>query len=169
MSIGPGRAAWSEAVDAVLKKLEAGIEAFHADRIAEARSEFEAVIASGTESRLTSRAGDYLAACDRAEASKDGKGNDPFLEAVVARNDGDLEDALEICTAGSRTRDGRFVYLASCIRALLGETEPALNSLEKAVELDPTNRVRAFHDADFASLNEDERFLSLVHDQSDGG
>lgn len=169
MSNGAGQEARSESLDGALKKLEAGIELFHADRIAEARSEFEAVIAAGAESRLTSRAGDYLAACDRAEASKDGKVNDAFLEAVMTRNDGDLEGALKICTAGSRTRDGRFVYLASCIRALQGETEPALDSLAKAVELDPTNRVRAFHDADFASLNEDERFLSLVHDHSDGG
>ena len=163
MSSGAGR----EAVDIALKKLEAGIELFHADRIAEARPEFEAVVAAGAESQLTSRAGDYLAACDRVEASKDGKGNDAFLEAVVARNDGDLESAQTICTAGSRARDGRFVYLASCLRALLGETESALDSLAKAVELDPTNRVRAFHDADFASLNDDERFLSLVHDHSD--
>lgn len=167
MSSGAGQEARSESVNAALKKLESGIELFHADRIAEARSEFEAVIATGAESRLTSRAGDYLAACDRVEASKDGKGDDAFLEAVMARNDGDLESALKICTAGSRTRDGRFVYLASCIRALLGETEPALDSLAKAVELDPTNRVRAFHDADFATLNDDERFLSLVHDHSD--
>ncbi|MCY3590792.1 MAG: hypothetical protein OXH32_04055 [Acidobacteria bacterium] len=167
MSSGAGQEARSEAVDAAVKKLESGIELFHADQIDKARSEFEAVIASGAESRLTSRAGDYLAACDRAEASKDGKRDDAFLEAVMARNDGDLEGALKICTAGSRTRDGRFVYLASCIRALQGEAEPALNSLAKAVELDPTNRVRAFHDTDFASLNEDERFLSLVHDHSD--
>ena len=157
----------SEAVDAALKQLEAGIEAFHADRMAEARSAFEAVVAAAAESRLSSRAGDYLAACDRAEASKDGKGGDAFIEAVMARNDGDLESALKICTAGSRTRDGRFVYLASCIRALQGETDAAIDSLAKAVALDPTNRVRAFHDADFAALNEDERFLSLVHDDAD--
>lgn len=161
--------AGSEAADAALKKLEAGIELFHGDRVAEARTEFEAVIAAGAVSRLTSRARDYLTACGRAEAAKDGKGNDAFIEAVMARNDGDLEGALKICTAGSRTRDGRFVYLASCIRALLGESAPALDSLAKAVELDPTNRVRAFHDTDFDSLNEDERFLSLVHDHSDGG
>lgn len=167
MSRGAGQEARSEAVDAALKKLEAGIELFHEDRIAEARSAFEAVMAAGAESRLTSRAGDYIAACERVETSKDGKGSDAFLEAVVARNDGDLEGALKICTAGSRTKDGRFVYLASCIRALLGDTEPALDSLAKAVELDPKNRVRAFHDADFESLNEDERFLSLVHDRSD--
>ena len=96
--------AGSEAADAALKKLEAGIELFHGDRVAEARTEFEAVIAGGAVGRLTSRARDYLAACDRAEAAKDGKGNDAFLEAVMARNDGDLEGALKICTAGSRTR-----------------------------------------------------------------
>lgn len=159
--------AGQEAADAALKNLEAGIELFHAERVAEARAEFEAVVASGAEIRLTSRARDYLAACGRAEASEDQEAADPFIEAVMARNDGDLEGALEICTEDSRTGDGRFVYLASCIRALMGEEEPALDLLAKAMELDPTNRVRAFHDADFASLNEDERFVSLVHDPSD--
>ena len=167
--VSSGTDARSEAADAALKNLEAGIELFYSDRIAEARAEFEAVVAAGVESRFTSRARDFLAACGRAETPNDGGGGDGFIDAVMARNDGDLEGALKICTAGSRAGDGRFVYLASCIRALMGETEPALDSLAKAVELDPTNRVRAFHDADFASLNEDERFLSLVHDLSDGG
>ncbi len=167
MNGGGGQDARSEAVDVALKKLEVGIELFHADRIAEARSAFEAVIAAGAGSRYASRAGDYLAACGRVEASRGEKSDDGFLDAVMARNDGDLERALSICTAGSRAGDGRFAYLASCIRALLGETAPALDSLAKAVELDPTNRVRAFHDEDFASVNEDERFLSLVHEQSD--
>lgn len=153
--------------DAALKNLEAGIELFHAERTAEARAEFEAVVASGAESRLASRARDYLAACGRAEAAKDVEAADAFTEAVMARNDGDLEGALKICAADSRAGDGRFVYLASCVRALTGEEAAALDLLAKAIELDPKNRVRAFHDADFASVNEDERFLSLVHDRSD--
>ena len=153
--------------DAALKNLEAGIELFHAERTGEARAEFEAVVAAAAESRLASRARDYLAACGRAEAAKDEKDADAFTEAVMARNDGDLEGALEICAAGSRADDGRFVYLASCIRALMGEEAEALDLLAKAIALDPKNRVRAFHDADFASLHEDERFESLVHDQTD--
>ncbi len=153
--------------DAALKNLEAGIELFHAERTAEARTEFEAVVAAAAESRIASRARDYLAACGRAESAKDQEDADAFTEAVMARNDGDIERALKICTAGSRTRDGRFVYLASCIRALKGEDAAALDQLAKAIELDPKNRVRAFHDTDFASLHEDERFESLVHDQTD--
>ncbi len=162
-----GQEARSDAADAALKNLEAGIEHFHADRIAEARTALEAVIAAGSGSGFASRARDYLAACGRAETPQDGTDGDPYLEAVMARNDGDLKGALEICNAASRTGDGRFIYLSSCIRALMGETEPALDALAKAVELDPTNRVRAFHDEDFSSLHRDERFLSLVHDRRD--
>jgi len=160
---GEGR---STAVEAALRSLEAGIGLFHEDRLAEARAEFEAVIAGG-ESRFANHARDYLAACEAASEPQDDDAADPFLLAVMARNDGDLERALTICMADEHDEDGRFVYLAACIWALSEENDAALELLVRAVELDPRNRVRAFHDSDFESLYEDERFLSLVHDVGD--
>lgn len=167
MSTGTGHDARPSTVDSALKNLEAGIELFYEKRIAEAKAKFEAVVAAGSESRVVVSARDYLAACERAEAPEVEKPDDTFLEAVMARNDGDLERVLELCDGGGQSKDGRFAYLAACARSLMGEEESALDLLAKAAELDPKNRVRAFHDSDFSSLGEDERFLELVHGNSD--
>ena len=167
VSTGTGQDAEPGSADAALKNLEAGIALFYEDRVAEARARFEDVVAASGESRFVIRANDYLAACERAETPATGGPDDPFLEAVMARNDGDLERTLELCEGGGRDQDERFVYLAACARALMGEQEAALDLLTKAVALDPKNRVRAYHDGDFSSLGEDERFLKLVHDRSD--
>jgi tetratricopeptide (TPR) repeat protein len=167
VSTGTGQDARSKAADSALRNLEAGIALFYEDRIAEARARFEDVVAAGGESRFVIRAKDYLAACERVEAPAGGSSDDAFLEAVMARNDGDLERTLELCEGGGRDQDDRFVYLAACVRALMGDQDAAIDLLTKAAELDPKNRVRAYHDSDFSSLDEDERFLKLVHDRSD--
>ena len=167
VSTGTGQDARPGAADSALKNLEAGIALFYEDRVAEARARFEDVVAASGESRFVIRAKDYLAACERAETPASGSPDDAFLEAVMARNDGDLERTLELCEGGVRDQDERFVYLAACARALMGEREAALDLLTKAVELDPKNRIRAYHDADFSSLDEDEPFVKLVHGRSD--
>ncbi len=167
VSTGTRRDARPKAADSSLENLEAGIALFYEDRVAEARARFEDVVAASGESRFVIRAKDYLAACERAETPASGSPDDAFLEAVMARNDGDLERTLELCEGGGRDQDERFVYLAACVRALMGDQDAALDLLTKAVELDPKNRVRAYHDSDFSSLDQDERFLQLVHDRSD--
>ena len=163
MSTGTG----SNAADSALESLEAGIALFYEDKIAEAKGRFEDVVASGGESRFVIRAKDYLAACKRVETAADGGPDDAFLQAVMARNDGDLERVLELCGGDGRDQDDRFVYLAACVHALSGDEDAALDTLAKAVELDTKNRVRAFHDSDFSLLDGDERFDKLVHDDSD--
>lgn len=167
VSAGTGQDGRPGTADSALEDLEAGIALFYEARIAEARARFEDVVAGGGESRFVVRAKDFLAACERAERSADGAPDDPFLEAVMARNDGELERALKLCEGKGRDQDDRFVYLAACVRALMEDQEAALELLTKAVELDPKNRVRAFHDGDFSSMDEDERFVKLVHDMSD--
>ncbi|MCY3965511.1 MAG: hypothetical protein OXG83_10775 [Acidobacteria bacterium] len=167
VSAGTGQDARPGTADSALEDLEAGIALFYEDRVAEARARFEDVVAGGGESRFVIRAKDFLAACERAERSAEGSPDDPFLEAVMARNEGELERTLELCEGKGRDQEDRFVYLAACVRALMGDLEAALDLLTKAVELDPKNRVRAFHDGDFSSLAEDERFVKLVHDLSD--
>ena len=87
---------------------------------------------------------------------------DPFLRAVYERNRGNLEEALALCTAGGRHgKDDRFAYLAAAIHALRGESVDAARLLSAAIELDPKNRIHAYHDADFEELRSDEEYSSL--------
>ena len=49
-------------------------------------------------------------------------------------------------------KDERFAYLAASIHAAEGRTDEAAKALSRAIELNPKNRVHAFHDPDFAEL-----------------
>lgn len=104
---------------------------------------------------LAARARQLLVAAHRraAEAEGGGDAGDPFLSAVYHRNRGDLAAAIKICRLGGRVqKDERFAYLAAALYALEGRDDEAAEALAHAVELNPKNRVHAFHDPDFAAL-----------------
>jgi tetratricopeptide (TPR) repeat protein len=87
---------------------------------------------------------------------------DPFLTAVYERNRGNLEEALAICSRGGRqSKDERFAYLAASIHSLIGDQEKAAKFLEQAIELNPKNRIHAFHDTDFDNLRADPEYQQL--------
>jgi hypothetical protein len=88
------------------------------------------------------------------------------LERIVAgdtpKGDVHLDEALEIVRGHARKdADGKFAYLAASLHALEGRRKDAVAALDKAVAADPTNRVRAFHDADFAELRKDQEHAHL--------
>lgn len=104
---------------------------------------------------LGERARQYLALCEQRLG--DGNGHeaddDPYLQAVVAKNRGDFAAALALCRRGGRHhRDERMAYLAASILALEGEIAEAAALLAQAVEQNARNRVQAFHDSDFADV-----------------
>ena len=104
---------------------------------------------------LGERARQYLALCEQRLG--DGNGHeaddDPYLQAVIAKNRGDFAAALAICRRGGRhRRDERMAYLAASILALEGEVVEAAELLALAVGQNARNRVQAFHDSDFAEV-----------------
>lgn len=104
---------------------------------------------------LLERARQYLALCEqRLTNGKDSEGDDdPYLQAVVAKNRGDFAAALALCRRGGRHhRDERMAYLAASILALEGQVAEAAELLARAVEQNARNRVQAFHDSDFAEV-----------------
>lgn len=96
-----------------------------------------------------------LRVCEVKLDGADAEAEDPFLEAVYLKNRGDLKAALDITTKGGRqSKDERFAYLAASLYALQGKARDAIATLEKAIELNPKNRVYAYHDPDFEDLLE---------------
>ena len=87
---------------------------------------------------------------------------DPYLQAVYEKNRGELKAALDLCRKGGRDqKDERFAYLAASIHALENRLDEAVQALTKAVELNPKNRIHAFHDPDFAELRAHSDYRSL--------
>ncbi|HVR99020.1 MAG TPA: hypothetical protein VMW27_20540 [Thermoanaerobaculia bacterium] len=125
---------------------------------------FESVIEQDDLPEISGRARQFLAiARQKAQPEKDDGGDqDPYLQAVVAKNRGDFERALELAKKGDKGgKDDRFAYLVASIHALENRTEEAAEALSRAVELNSKNRIHAFHDADFNGLrnNRDYRHL----------
>jgi tetratricopeptide (TPR) repeat protein len=149
-------------VDPALADFEKGLAAFHTNKIATASKHFQVVLDSSDESDLRNRAQVYLDVCEARESVDDEKSDDPFLEAVVAKNLGDFEAAMAVCNAGGRrSKDERFAYLAATVKAAAGEEEEALALLRQAIEMNPENRVHAFHDSDFDSMRSSADFEEL--------
>lgn len=142
--------------------LEAAIEAMYAGKYKPAAAKLEQVLAASDRPELLARARQLLAACRRHldEATPDAA--DPYLDAVYAKNRGDLDEALEMCKRGGRQKkDERFAFLAASIHAVAGRDEEAAEALAQAIELAPVNRVHAFHDPDFARLREGQEHAHL--------
>ena len=143
--------------DHSLGQYENGLKAMYRQKWSEAAKLFSRV-AESDDGDLAGRARQLLLTCRDKQAS-DERPEDPFLLAVVRKNNGELDEALQICSRGGRqSKDERYAYLAASVHALKGEGEAAARFLELAISLNPKNRVHAFHDADFASLRGDAAF-----------
>ena len=151
------------AIDALTK----GLAALQKKDWQKAAALLEKAVALADLPELRERARQFLAACQQkvqAEEPKPAKGRDadPYLQAVYEKNRGNLKEAMEICRRGGRDqKDERFAYLAASIYALEERLDEAAQGLAKAVELNPKNRIYAFHDSDFAELRKNRDHRSL--------
>jgi tetratricopeptide (TPR) repeat protein len=141
--------------DEVLAKFERGIGLLYDKKWKSAQKVFASLAESQPSSPIAERSRRYIEVCTAKTLGAD-DGADVYLKAVHAKNEGDLDAALELCARGGmKGRDERFAYLAAAIEGLRENHEEALELLEKAIEMNGTNRVHAFHDPDFQSLRDD--------------
>jgi len=83
---------------------------------------------------------------------------------VMAANEGRLEEAAEhfrsVATMSPETDRGHYGLASVC--ALRGDVGGAMKHLAKAIEVSPSNRIRALNDVDFDALREDAEFMALL-------
>ncbi len=148
--------------DAALKHYDEGLGLLHKQQWEKAAALFEQVVAEADSPHLADRARQNLEVCRQRLRQADDS-TDPYLEAVFEKNQGNLEDALKLCKEnGKLDKDERYAYLAASIQALAGDEKEALDYLAAAIELEPKNRVHAFHDPDFKHLRDSDDFRGLV-------
>lgn len=114
-----------------------------------AKQALEPVVADSDLPEVAERARQMLRVCDR-HLSEAARVKDDFLAAVFEKNQGNFDAALKLCA--KHQGDERFAYLEASIHAVrknLGETVTALT---RAVEMNPKNRVYAYHDPDFEAI-----------------
>ncbi|MGB3564237.1 MAG: hypothetical protein WBH85_10915 [Thermoanaerobaculia bacterium] len=139
----------------LLEIYEQGLQAFHGKKWKAAAELFTRVMDDTDQIEFANRARQYVEMCRQQlqAASAAPPGTDPFLMAVYERNRGNFEVALDLCSRGGRQgKDERFTYLAASLLAMMGEEDKAAKMLAQAIELNPKNRIHAYHDSDFDSL-----------------
>lgn len=146
--------------DAALASYEEAVKLVHDGKWEKAAELLEGVIADSDTHELTDRARQYLAIC-RHRIDGEQEIDDPYLAAVVSKNRGDLEAAQKIVAKADSEKDERFAYLEASIHALSGDDDQAIEVLGRAIQLEPRNRVQAYHDPDFKELRENEDFQGL--------
>jgi tetratricopeptide (TPR) repeat protein len=118
---------------------------------------------------LTARARTYLAISE--EYLKAPKENpvprtvEEFVQAAVFQmNAGAVENAAKAIEKAIRIspEDPRVLYLQADLFCRTGQTDAALDSLRKAVQLEKSYRILAQNEADFAPLWEDKRFKIIT-------
>jgi tetratricopeptide (TPR) repeat protein len=158
--------------DPSLEALSQGLAALQAKDWTKAVEHFERAVEQSDQPEVKDRARQFLTVSrQRAQGSAakpaGAKGAaaeepDPYLQAVYEKNRGNLAEALEISRKGGRDqKDERFAYLAASIHAVESRWDDAAQALNRAVELNPKNRIHAFHDPDFAELRKNRDLRPL--------
>ena len=154
--------------DPALDAFGAGLSALQAKDWKKAVEHLEQAVETADRADLRDRAQQLLNAARQKSGAGDGKTAakspeaDPFLEAVYEKNRGNVALSLEMSQKDGRDqKDERFAYLVAAIHAAENRTEEAARALARAIELNPKNRIHAYHDPDFAELrrNRDHRPL----------
>lgn len=117
---------------------------------------------------LVERCRMYIATCQRQIDKPSLKFLTPeehYDYAVSQLNTGDYEEAREqfqAILAGHPAADYAYYGLA-VLSAITGQSQDCLDSLLRAIELNPKNRLQARVDNDFQSMVDDPRFTELLY------
>lgn len=153
---------------AALKAFERAHKEFTRGRFGEARNQFRALVDKYSQvSEVAARARTYLAVADsrlRTENMLPRDADSLYDRGVIELNRGEYVAAQEMFErALKREPEAAHIhYGLAATRARLGAVDLALQSLQRALDLQPTLRVRAQHDHDLSSLRNDPDFDRLI-------
>ena len=149
------------------KEFDRGVTALQKKKLDEAEKHFQELVQKYPEEKeLGDRARVYLAICARQRSSTESTLTEPedfYYAAVLAKNRGQVEEAIEhLKRAARKNGGGKVDFLLACCYAQNGERDTALEHLKKAIEEDQRNRILARHDRDFDPVRETPEFQELL-------
>jgi tetratricopeptide (TPR) repeat protein len=153
---------------AALRAFERAHREFARGRFAEARLLFRQLIEQHAGvAEVTARARTYLAIAEtrlRSESALPRNAEELYDRGVIELNRGEYVAAQEMFErALKREPEAAHVhYGLAAARARLGSTDLALQSLERALQLQPNLRLRAQHDIDLVVLRNDAEYERIV-------
>jgi len=153
---------------AALRAFEAAHKEFARGRFVEARNQFRLLVENHhTVSEVTARARTYLAVAEarlRTELVLPKDADSLYDRGVIELNRGEYVAAQELFERALRREPeaAHIHYGLAASRARLGAIDTALNSLRRALDIQPTLRIRAQRDQDLNPLRSDPEFDQLV-------
>jgi tetratricopeptide (TPR) repeat protein len=156
---------------AALLAFERAHKEFARGRFAEARNQFRILVDKYSQvSEVAARARTYLAIAEsrlRTESILPRDADSLYDRGVIELNRGEYVAAQEMFErALKREPEAAHIhYGLAATRARLGSIDLALESLQKALNLQPNLRVRAQHDHDLNPLRNDPDFDRLIFSQ----
>jgi tetratricopeptide (TPR) repeat protein len=153
---------------AALAAFENAHKEFSRGRFGEARNLFRALLDKYSQvSEVAARARTYLTIAEsrlRVESMAPRDADSLYDRGVIELNRGEYVAAQEMFERALRREPeaAHIHYGLAATRARLGSIELALQSLQRALDLQPTLRVRAQHDQDLTPLRNEPDFDRLV-------
>src|SRR5215813_1542058 len=153
---------------AALKAFEAAHKEFSRGHFAEARNLFRALVEKyQAVSEVTARSRTYLAVAEsrlRTDMTLPRDADSLYDRGVIELNRGEYVAAQELFERALRREPeaAHIHYGLAATRARLGAIDTALKSLERALDLQPSLRIRAQRDQDLNPLRSDPDFEQLV-------
>lgn len=150
-----------------LAGFEAAIKQFHARNFAGARGLFERA-AEGPERDVAQRARLHISMCDRRlqqDIVPMGSAEEYYTYGIAmmnARKPAEARASLEKAVSLDPAADHMHYALAGA-QALTGDLPGAHESLKRAIEMEPRNRMAARQDADFATVVHQPPFEALLY------
>lgn len=156
------------AESAALKAFERAHKEFTRGRFGEARNQFRSLLDKYSQvSEVAARVRTYLAVSEsrlRTESMLPRDADSLYDRGVIELNRGEYVAAQEMFERALKQEPeaAHIHYGLAATRARLGSLDLALQSLQRALDIQPTLRVRAQHDHDLTSLRNDPDFDRLV-------
>lgn len=153
---------------AAIRAFERAHKEFSRGRFGDARQLFRALIEQHPHaSEVTARARIYLAIAESRLRTETALPRDPdalYDRGVIELNRGDYVAAQELFERALRREPeaAHIHYGLAATRARLGSVVPALEALERALNLQPSLRMRAQHDQDLAPLRNEPDYERLI-------
>ena len=153
---------------AALKAFEAAHKEFSRGHFAEARNLFRTLVERySAVSEVTARSRTYLAVAEsrlRTDMTLPRDADSLYDRGVIELNRGEYVAAQELFERALRREPeaAHIHYGLAATRARLGAIDTALKSLERALDLQPSLRIRAQRDQDLNPLRSDPDFEQLI-------
>lgn len=153
---------------AAVRAFEQALKAFNRHDFSSAKSAFVSILDKfGDQAEIVARARTYLTICEQRLARTPSAPRNPdalYDQGVFELNRGNSSLAIELFEKALKAepRAAHVLYSLAAAYARVNEAQKSIETLRRAIAIQPVHRSHARRDLDFASLRNNETFQQLA-------